>query len=143
MNTRPVIIGFDASERTLTLQFAESILDRGFAIGAEYIGPVESPLFAPACSLFVLRGKINGAMAYVRGETEDGYEEYVARASASGIYGATLFERKEDAQNALNKMRHGTAVLMEIAQLSLHANPTNSTAIAVAPAAFGGSQTKL
>lgn len=32
----PTIVGFDAAERTVTLQFAEDIRDRGFTIGAEF-----------------------------------------------------------------------------------------------------------
>jgi hypothetical protein len=65
------------------------------------------------CSLFVIRGKINGLMTYVQ---RDG-EEYVAKSSAVQIYGAALFVHKQDAKNALDKMRHGTAVLMEILEL--------------------------
>lgn len=73
----------------------------------------ESPLSATAGSLFVIRGEINGSMTYVQ---KDG-EEYVARPSSVNIYGATLFVHRGDAKNALDKMRHGTAVLMEILEL--------------------------
>jgi hypothetical protein len=53
-------------------------------------------------------------MCYVQKEGE----EYVAKPSQVGIYGATLFVHKGDAKNALYKMRHGIAVLMEIVELS-------------------------
>jgi hypothetical protein len=34
--TQPIIVAFDATERTITLQFAEPILDRGFVLGQPF-----------------------------------------------------------------------------------------------------------
>ncbi len=36
---RPIIVGFDAAERTLTVKFDEPIFDRGFTLGREYQDP--------------------------------------------------------------------------------------------------------
>jgi hypothetical protein len=81
----------------------------------------ESPLSATPCSLFLIRGIINGAMCYVSKDAD----KYVAKPSTVGVHAATLFEHRQDAKNALDEMRHGTAVLMEIVELS----PANAQAL--------------
>jgi len=45
-------------------------------------------------------------------------DKYVAKPCTVGVHAATLFEHRQDAKNALDEMRHGTAVLMEIVELS-------------------------
>lgn len=70
-------------------------------------------LLSPPPSLFVIRGEINGSTCYVQRP----HSEYVATPSHVGIYGATLFVHRQDAENALGEMRHATAKRMQIVEL--------------------------
>jgi hypothetical protein len=65
-------------------------------------------------TVFVIRGEVNGSMAYVQ-KRENGI--YTAAPSTRGVYGATLFAHRGDAKNALDTMTHGVAILMEIVEL--------------------------
>jgi hypothetical protein len=76
-------------------------------------------------TVFVIRGEVNGSMAYVT-KRENGI--YTAAPSTRGVYGATLpstrgvygatlFAHRGDAKNALDTMPHGDAILMEIVEL--------------------------
>jgi hypothetical protein len=66
-------------------------------------------------TVFVIRGKINGVMNYARGYGSG--NALAVKPSEVGIYEATLFTHRTDAVNALDSMRHGDAILMEIVKL--------------------------
>ena len=65
-------------------------------------------------SLYIIRGVINGAMCYVY---KNG-EEYIAKATGAKASAAMLFFSRDEADRALEQMRHGVAKKMKIIKLT-------------------------
>lgn len=80
MNIKPpIIVGFDASENTVTLQFVdEPIIDRGFVLGAEYHDP--------------LVAQLKGALALGQENCDAAYEDLRAERDAARVENARLRE---------------------------------------------------
>ena len=63
-------------------------------------------------TMYIIRGMINGAMCYVCGGRDN--KDYTVRPSSVGIHAVTLFEQEQDAKNALDEIKHGTAKLLVV-----------------------------
>jgi len=66
----PIIVGFDVTERTLTIQFEDTILDHGYTIGGEYHDPEVAALRANAAKQGEYVWQVLEESAALRAEVE-------------------------------------------------------------------------